>query len=103
MTSGSEYTGRSKDTRFEININGETYGANAKKRLAFTDTIEADPLIPESMSRIGDGTRANLRGGTSASEMVDSRGAGPIDIKWCLQSFLPATIEERVMAKLIQI
>lgn len=137
--------GGAEKTRGSIKV------VNQKRRLAFTDLTEANPLVSELMNRIKDNTKANLRGGTSAAGMVDFKSAknldkdnakanvkdgtdtkkmvdfrgmiiadsiyidwfdtenvNPIislvDVKWHLQGFLSdATIERRVMAKLIQI
>lgn len=103
MMSGSLYTKRNKDTKFEVDKDGEECGANAKIRLAFTDTIELDPLVSELMSRTRGGTRTDLRSGAGITGLVDFRDAGPFDIEWRLQGFLPTTVEKEVMAELIKI
>lgn len=56
-------------------MGGSVKATNNKKRLDFTDPTEAELLVTELMSRTKDGTRANLRGGTGAAEMVDFRDA----------------------------
>lgn len=75
MTSGFENIRRNKDTKFEVDTDGEAYGANTKKRFAFIDIMEADLHISELISGTKDGARANLRVGAGVEEMVNFRGA----------------------------